>query len=275
MHSPAQLPKSHSSKPTAAAVAPQPISIDANRVRPRDRARFFYSGAAASLLVLMFLGFQQFYLHGKAFPSRPLTPPIRTLLIAHGLAMSAWVVLLLVQPLLIVNRKVRVHMALGKLGAVLAACIFVLGLKLAVAAPRVSPPEVRLWNLPYKQFMAVPFISITIFAGFVIVGLLNRRRPAIHRPMMLLATLAAIPAALDRIDAISALYRHTVWGAIFGPFFSSLVIGVIFLVAKWALTRKFDRYYALGWAGLVMASAAIMRLATTAVWDTFASFLLR
>ena len=93
--------------------------------------------------------------------------------------------------------------------------------------------------------------------------------------MMLLATLAAIPAALDRIDALSSLYRHTVWGTIFGPFFSALVIGGVFLVVRWALTRAFDRYYAIGWAGLVVASAGIMKLATTQVWDRFASFLLR
>jgi hypothetical protein len=241
---------------------------------PHDRGRFFYSGAAAFLLLIMFLGFQQFYVHGKAFPNRPLTPPIRTLLIAHGIAMSAWVLLLLVQPLLVINRNYRVHMALGKIGAVLAACIFLLGLKLGIKAVRVSPPEARLWNMPYKHFMAVPIISITIFAAFVTAGILNRRRPGIHRPMMLLATLAAIPAALDRIEAIASLYRQTVWGMIFGPFFSSLVTGAVFLVVNWALTRKFDRYYAMGWVGLVVVSAGIMKLATSSVWDGIASLLL-
>ena len=197
---------------------------------PKDRARFFYTGAAAVLLVLILLGFQQFYLHGKAFPNRPLAQLIRTLLISHGAAMSAWVLLLLAQPLLIVNGKYRVHMMMGRIGAVLAACIFILGLRVGIEAARVSPPEVRLWDLPYKQFMAVPIISVTMFAGFVVAGVWNRRRPEVHRPMMLLATMAAIPAALDRIDAISSLYRHTVWGAIFGPFFSSLVIGAVFLL---------------------------------------------
>jgi hypothetical protein len=245
------------------------------RARPHDSARYFYSGAAISLLVLMFLGFQQFYMHGRAFPNRPLTPPIRGLLIAHGAAMSAWVVLLVVQPLLVVNRRYRVHMMLGKLGAVLAGCIFLLGLQVGISAARVAPPEVRLWNLPYKQFMAVPVISIIIFGAFVTAGILNRRRAAIHRPMMLLATLAAIPAALDRIDAIASLYRQTVWGTIFGPFFSSLVIGAVFLVVKWALTRKFDRYYAMGWAVLVVASAGIMKLATTPMWDAIATLLFR
>ncbi|HRD68426.1 MAG TPA: hypothetical protein PKY50_20055 [Candidatus Competibacter sp.] len=249
--------------------------LQAKRPAFPARARLFYTGAAALLLILMFLGFQQFYLHGKAFPDRPLTPPIRTLLISHGVAMSLWMLLLLVQPLLVVNQKYRVHITLGKIGAVLAACIFILGFKLGIEATRVTPPEVRLWNLPYKQFMAVPIISVTVFAGFVTAGIVNRRRPEIHRPMMLLATLAVIPAALDRIDAITSLYRDTVWGTLFGPFFSSLVIGAVFLVVKWALTRSFDRFYAAGWAGLVVVSAGIMKLATTQAWDGIASSLLR
>ncbi|MGZ5017202.1 MAG: hypothetical protein ACXV8U_15600 [Methylobacter sp.] len=40
------------------------------------RTRLFYSGAAALLLALMFLGFLQFYLHGRAYPNRELAPSI-------------------------------------------------------------------------------------------------------------------------------------------------------------------------------------------------------
>ena len=108
------------------------------RSSPPDRARLFYAGAAALLLVLMFVGFQQFYLHGRAFPNRPLTPAIRTLLITHGIAMSLWLMLLLVQPLLVVNRKFWMHMMLGRAGAVLAAFIFVVGLALTLEWARID-----------------------------------------------------------------------------------------------------------------------------------------
>lgn len=240
-----------------------------------NRARLFYTGAAALLLILMLLGFQQFYLHGKAFPNRELTPPIRTLLILHGTAMSAWMLLFLAQPLLIVSGNRRVHMMLGRVGAVLAACIVFLGLRVGIEAARVNPPDMKLWGLVPKQFMAIPIISILIFAVFVIVGVWNRRRPEVHRPMMLLGVLAVVPAAVDRIDAIRSLYSGTVWGTIFGPFFGSLVTGLLFLVVKWLLTRSWDRWYAMGYAGLVVASPLIMRLATTSAWDHFTSFLLR
>jgi hypothetical protein len=244
-------------------------------VKTFNRAKLFHSLAAAFLLVMMLWGFNQFYMHGKAYPGRSLTPPIRTLLILHGTAMAAWMLLSLVQPLLIVRNNRRTHMTLGKVGAVIALCILILGVKLGIESARVNPPEMRLWGLSPKQFMAVPVISIVIFASFVIFGILNRRRAEVHRSMMLLATLTVMPAALDRIDAVKNLYASTVWGTVFGPFFSMLVIAVIFLVVKWALERKVDKHYALGCAFLAISSVFILQLATTRAWDKFAGLLLR
>jgi len=247
----------------------------ANRSALPDRARLFYAGAAALLLVLMFLGFQQLYLHGRAFPDRTLTPAIRTLLIIHGIAMSLWLMLLLVQPLLVVNRKYRVHMAVGKPGAELAAFIFVVGLVLALEWARIDPSRMFVWSMTAKEFMAAPFVSLLIFVGFVATGILNRRRPEIHRPMMLLATLTVISAGTDRIPAIISLFDRTVWGTTFGPFFPPLVLGALLLIGKWTLTQSFDRCFAVGWLGLVVADAGIMKLATIQTWDGIASFLLR
>lgn len=241
----------------------------------KNNARFFYTGAAILLLVLSYLGFQLFYLHGQAYPGRPLTPPIRTVVIAHGVAMSAWVILLVIQPLLIVNRKHAVHMLLGKIGAVLAVCIVILGFRVAVGAASVNPPELKLWGLVPKQFLIVPLTAIVMFAGYVAVGVWNRRRAEVHRPMMLLGTLTASAAALDRIGPLTNLYSHTVFGAIFGPFFAPTVIGAAFLLVKWALTRSFDRSFAVGFAVLAVVGPIVMKLATTQAWDGFASFLLR
>lgn len=240
-----------------------------------NNARLFYSGAAALLFALILLGFQQFYLHGKAYPDRELASPIRTLLILHGIGMSAWMLLLLIQPLLIVAGNRRGHMMLGRCGAVLAACIIVLSFRLGIESTLITPPDMRIWGLTPKQFMAVPIISIMIFAGFVIAGVLKRRRPEIHRPMMLLAALAAMSAAVSRIDFINALYHGTVWEVVFGPFFGTLMIGLFFLAIKWLLTRSLDKWFAMGYAGLIASNALIMQLAMTSAWDHFASFLLR
>jgi hypothetical protein len=238
------------------------------------RGRLFYSGAAALLLVLMLLGFQQDYLHGKAFPGRDIAPPLHTLVLLHATAMTTWVVLFLVQPLLIANGRRRVHMAVGRFGAVLAACVVVLGLGLGIQGARLTPPGLRVWGLTPKQFMIVPVVTVVIFGLFVAVGVYYRRRPVVHRPMMLMATLIAIPAAIARIGPLNALYEGTVWQMIFGPFLWTLVIATLLLVVKSLRTRSFDRWFAIAYGCLVASCLVVWRVATTDAWDWFATLLL-
>jgi hypothetical protein len=238
------------------------------------RGRLFYSGAAALLLVLMLVGFQQYYLHGKAFPGRDIAPPLTTLVLLHATAMTAWVVLFLVQPLLIANGSRRMHMSVGRFGAALAACVVVLGLRLGIQAARLTPPEVRVWGVTPKQFMIVPIVTVVIFGLFVAVGVYYRRRPDAHRPMMLMATLIVIPAAVARIGPLNALYEGTVWQTIFGPFLWTLVIATVLLVVKWLVTESFDRWFAIAYGCLVASYLLVWRVATTDAWDWFATRLL-
>jgi hypothetical protein len=245
------------------------------KVPPKPkRGRLFYSGAAVLCLVLMLLSFQQYYLHGKAFPGRDIAPPLRTLVLLHAAAMTAWVVLFIVQPLLIANGSHRAHMALGRFGAALAACIVVLGLLLGVQGARLTPPEVRVWGLTPKQFMAVPVVTVVIFGLSVAVAVYYRRRPDIHRPIMLMATLIAIPAAVARIGPLNALYESGVLQTIFGPFLWTLALATVLLVARWLVTRSFERWFAIGYGCLAASYLLIWRLATTDAWDRLATLLL-
>src|SRR5690606_20229519 len=100
--------------------------------------RWFYSMASLSLLVIMVIGFQWFYLQGKAYPGRPLTPPIRTFVIIHGCLMTAWILLAVAQPMLIATKRRILHKKLGMFGAVLAAVIVVAGLHIGIESARVS-----------------------------------------------------------------------------------------------------------------------------------------
>jgi len=64
--------------------------------------RLFYVIAACTLLLLTFVGFEQFYLHGRAVDGGQITRQIVPLVVVHGLAMSSWVILFFVQSVLIV-----------------------------------------------------------------------------------------------------------------------------------------------------------------------------
>ena len=237
--------------------------------------RWFYSLASLSLLVLMFIGFQLFYLQGKAFPGRPLTPPIRTLVIIHGCLMTAWMLLAVAQPLLVGARRKRLHRKLGVAGVVLALAMVVVGLRIGIEAARVSPPELRVFRLDPRQFMAVPVLSILVFGLLVLVGVLNRRRPEVHRPIMLMASVSLIGAALGRMAPLNALYAGTWCEVVFTAFFMQVIFAAVLLIAKCLASGSFDRWFAAGFAAFAAASVAISLCAKTQAWDHFAAFLLR
>jgi hypothetical protein len=237
--------------------------------------RYFYSAAYVLLLVLTVVGFQLFYFLGRMYPGQPLIPPIKPLIITHGVAMSLWMLLSLTQPFLIASGNRRAHMALGKIAAVIAVCLVVLGLKLGIASTRVAPPDLMYGPLTPKQFMIVPVGDIALFALFVAAGVVWRKRPDIHKPMMFLASLAAVGAAISRMDFLNHLYMGTVWEKLFGFFFFCVVIGGLFLIAKCAAFRKFDRWFAAGYGVMTVWFLMISQAATTPAWDKIASFLLR
>ncbi len=237
--------------------------------------RWFYSIASIVLLVITLIGFKMFYLEGKAFPGRPLTPPIRALLITHGLMMTAWMLLSVIQPLLVATKRKRLHMTLGRIGALLAGGMIIAGVRVGIEAARLAPPNLQLFGLAPKEFMAVPVIGILAFGLFVLAGVLNRRRPEVHRPMMLMASLSVVSAALGRMPLLSAWATGTWMEKMFGAFLSMLVIAALMLAGKCLSSKSFDRWFATGFAALTVISMVISLGAKTQAWDQIASALLR
>jgi hypothetical protein len=239
----------------------------------QNTERIFFAAAGGFLFMIMLVGFQQFYLHGKAFPSHPIFPPLKGLIIAHGIAMTSWMTLFVVQTLLVVTNNVRTHMLLGFFGIAVAASVVVFGSWTGIATARLEPELIR-GGLNRRQFLIVPLSDMLKFTALVIIAVWNRRRPEIHRPMMLLATLTMISAATGRIPAINSLYASTIWEQWFGAFFPKLVIGAGFQVIKTMITRRFDRWFAGGLAALALLSFLVWQMAPTVAWERIANLLI-
>jgi len=238
----------------------------------QNTERVVYAVSGVVLFIFMLIGFQQFYLHGRGFPDHPIFPPLKGLVITHGLAMTCWMVLFVLQTLLIVNNNFRMHMSLGIFGIALAVIIIIISPWTAIQATRLEPDAI-LYGLHRKQFLIVPLTDMLKFGPFVAIGVLNRRRPEIHRPMMMLATLSVIAAATGRIPALNNFYASTIWNQWVGPFFPMLVFGAAILVVKTMLTRRFDRWFTIGFAALAVFSGLIWQIAPTSAWERVANFI--
>lgn len=272
---PTNLPHTTEEKPKAQTVtyiASGRPGLTGSTISHQNTERILYAVFGAFLFMLMLVGFQQFYLHGKAFPGHPIFPPLKGLIIAHGVAMTCWMTLFLVQTLLIVSNNVRIHMAVGFFGIAVAVSVVVFGSWAAIATTRLEPELIRV-GLNRKQFMIVPLSDMLKFGTLVTIAVWNRHHPNIHRPMMLLATLTMISAATGRIPFIHNIYASTVWEQWLGAFFPKLVIGAAFLLVKTVFTRRFDRWFAGGLAVLAIVSLLAWQIAPGAAWERVANFL--
>jgi hypothetical protein len=233
--------------------------------------RFFYTAAGAIFLVLTVLGFKQYIFHGKHVDGSPIDPAMLVIVVAHSSAIFAWFVMFFVQSVLISTHNRRLHMTLGWGVVGIAALIVVTAPLVALRSIQVAPQQV-IFDWPGPQFLLVMYSEIALFAAFVTIGVLNRKRPRIHRPMMLLASLAIVSGATARIAQVNSIFGLHLWVALFGPI---VTLGVLLLVVRAALTRSFDRQFALGLAVLAMVTLVAGRLAMTSVWSDWAGIILK
>lgn len=169
----------------------------ASQVLPVSDRRFF-TNIAIVMAAAAFAGFARtYYLAGlNDAPGPALTPMVHV----HGALCTAWIVLLVVQTRLVARGRRDVHKLLGGAGGLVAAAILVTGLLVAISSERRVHTAASAGTLadPYV-FLILPVASVTIFASFVLLGILRRRQPDAHKRLMLLGTASLITPAMARI----------------------------------------------------------------------------
>ena len=143
--------------------------------------RLFYATAGSVFLVLTVIGFQHYIFGGKHSDSTPIAPSMLATVVAHSSAIFAWYLLFFVQSLLISTQNRRVHMKLGWSVLVIASMIAITGPIVATRSIRVDPSQ-NVFDWPGRQFLLIMYSEIVLYVVFVTIGVLNRKRPRIHRP---------------------------------------------------------------------------------------------
>ena len=231
--------------------------------------RLFYVIAGSLLLAATAVGFRGFLAHGKGFGGGEITRQIVPLVVVHGMAMFSWIVLFLLQSALIVRGNPRLHMRIGVGGGVLAGVMVPLGSVSAILSARFNPELYQFFGGP-RFFLAIMLGEMLCFGVLVGVAIIHRRRPEIHRPMMLLASLMIISGSLGRCPYIGEF-------AIMPPLYvlgPALALGALFLILQWGMTRTFNRWYAVGYAATVIASCILVVIGHSAIWNQIAGAIL-
>ncbi|UKK84012.1 adenylate cyclase [Sphingopyxis sp. BSN-002] len=155
------------------------------------RAGRFWQRMAIGLAVFIIFGFLQFALRGFV---DPVAAPWWVHL--HGVAMLAWLALLVVQPTLETRGNLDLHRRLGWAGAALATLIAILGVYTGLASLVLNrfPP---FFTPPY--FLALTFVEAVTFGLVVMAAIRKRRDTEWHRRLMIGATIVILEPALGRL----------------------------------------------------------------------------
>jgi hypothetical protein len=158
----------------------------------RQRERLFYTGMAVAFVLVVFAGFARTYYLRPFYFTQTLTP----LLHLHGLLFSSWLVLLLAQTLLVATKRTHLHRRLGLAGALLAVLMVLVGTWTALVRAKSFevPPDIP----SPLVFLTIPLGDMLIFTLLVGAAFYYRARADVHKRLMLLATIAILPAAVGR-----------------------------------------------------------------------------
>lgn len=151
------------------------------------------------LATLFFAGFAHSYYLRPWFVQRHV---LAWVVHVHGILMTGWVVLFVAQVVLAYRHRIELHRKLGTVGAYLAPLAVALGEFVVIRGIRL-----RFANASLRQslllFVAFDGVNLLVFAALAGAALLLRRRSDVHKRLMLLAVVSALPPALGRIAALA------------------------------------------------------------------------
>jgi hypothetical protein len=242
-------------------VAEKPRLKDRAASSARSREHLFYFGMSIAIVATVFAGFAPTYYLRSFFG----VPPLMPLLHLHGFVFTSWIAIFLVQTTLVTARRTEVHRRLGIAGGVIAMLVVIVGTITAItrakqgAAPLDGPPPL--------VFMAIPLFDMLMFSILVGAGFYFRRRPDVHKRLMMLATLSILAAAIARLP-FGILKAGP--PAFFGLTDLFIVACVVYdLIAL----KRVHKATALGGLLLIVSQPLRLMLSGTALWMSFASWL--
>jgi hypothetical protein len=238
-------------------------------VRNPDRAFFTALSVANALIIVAGFGYST-YARIQLGDPRFGGPTLATLVRLHAAVATAWTVLLIVQTRLIAASRIRLHRRLGVVGGITAASVVGLGWVVAVTAVRRFANAGGSDETMALRFFVLPCQELAVFTALVGAALWLRQRKDYHKRLILLGTIALIPAATTRPFLPGSLPNTLM---MFG------LAEVMFVVALCVHDRRMSGHIhaATVWGGGLLLATALSRtlVGGTDTWLAMAKVLVR
>ena len=211
---------------------------------PTQRSRYFLAAACIALAVVL-IGFWKTFIL-PSFQGTFTAPPV---IYIHGAFLFAWTVFLVFQSMLIRRKNLKLHRKIGWAGPIL-----MLGVAISTMAAGIYVLKRDFsgqGQLAVSNFLPTFTTTPLIFVILVTAGIIYRRRPEIHKRLMLLAMISIIWAAFGR-------FRHY-----FPPFEQSMLVfqgiiptSMVFVVMLWEKFTKGRIHPVYFYAGMPLVAEA-------------------
>ena len=216
--------------------------------------RKFYIALAILMTLTVIVGFWPSY-YG---PLTEGTTRVSWVLHFHGVVYIGWMALLILQVTLAARGKIQAHRSVGKLGIGYGVVVLLVGLLVSFAAPVMHVTAGEWTPDQAAAFLPIPLGDMVLFGSFFGTAIAYRRKPEVHKRLMLLATVALLFAAVFRINAAGWLPMPATIFVWFIP--------VILGMAYDGLTR--GRVHPVYWIGAAAMGISLLKLplGTTDFW---------
>ena len=178
--------------------------------RPTTR-RGLYIGLAAVAIAIAAVGFWPTYFGPLAAGTVDTTPIVHL----HAAVYVGWLAIFLAQTVLAATGRVAAHMKLGRIAIGYGVLVIVVGVLTAFARFALG---VRAGDVggAARQLLG-PLLDMLVFAPAFAAAIYYRRKPELHKRLMVVATTSLLIAAAGRMQFLgeprSLLLLHLIWTA--------------------------------------------------------------
>jgi hypothetical protein len=224
----------------------------------RTGEHLFFGGMSGLIAMVVFVGFARTYYLARIFDAKPFAAVVHI----HGAVFTCWIVLLVVQSSLIGTGHTRIHRRLGLLGLGLAPIVVVLGV---LVADEMLNRTSAIPGFDSPLIFAVALSEIAGFALPVFFGFRLRRRPAFHKRLILIGTIAMTTAGFGRWPIQLLLHRPL------PAMLAAFTLLLLLIAFDLSSMRRVHRATVLGGAWVVFIELAGFAVGHTAAWHALAA----
>jgi hypothetical protein len=210
--------------------------------RPNSWSKYFYLFMSFVTVAVVFYGFHFTVEKNLIHPSVP--KPF--LLYVHAVVFTTWLAFFVFQSVLVRTRNVQWHRLMGWAGLALGISVFVVGLSTTLVMARFNRDV--LHQKDAEIFTLVPLFDMLCFGTAFTLAVLWRKKPELHRRLILIATCALTAAGWGRFPILPP-----------GAFYLGVDVLILMGIARdWFVDHRIHKVYKYALPAIAVGQAVVI-----------------